>query len=149
MYPDDDLAIVVLANGDFANVDRLARMATRVYLRKLPDPQAESAKPDPDPARTASVVAALKAVAAGRIDASVMHPDALDPLSVTEASGFLKEAGSFGYAGGRRLAGQGLVMHGHTLVDYVTVRLQMKSESHFLTLYRDDRGRVAYLELTE
>jgi CubicO group peptidase (beta-lactamase class C family) len=149
VYPDDDLSVVVLANCDYAHVDKLGLLAMRAYLPDLPDPQAESAKPDADPARTASVIAALKTVAAGQIDARTMNTDALDPFSMTEASGFLKEVESFGYAGARRLPGQGLLVHGHRLVDYVTIELRLKSESRFFTVYRDDRGRIAYLELTE
>jgi CubicO group peptidase (beta-lactamase class C family) len=149
LCPDDDLGVVVLANSDYANVDRLAMLATREYLGDLPDLQVESAKPDPDAARTASVIAALKALAAGRIDASSTNADALDPITIGEASGFLREVESYGFAGARRLSGQGLLVHGHKLVDYVTIKLQMKADSRFLTVYRDDRGRIAYTELTE
>jgi CubicO group peptidase (beta-lactamase class C family) len=149
VYPDDDLAVVVLANCDYANVDRLALLAMREFLPDLPDPEAESAKHDAHPARTASVIAALKTIAAGRIDEKTMNPDALDPIPISEASGFLKEVESFGYAGARRLPGQGLLVHGHRLVDYVSIKLQMKSGSRFFTVYRDDQGRMAYVELTE
>ena len=134
IYPDDDLAVVVLANCDCANVDRLALRTMREYLPDLPDPQAESARPDADPARTASVIAALKTVTAGRTDEKAMNPDALDPVSMTEASGFLKGVESFAYAGARRLPGPGLLVHGHELVEYVTIKLQMKSDSHLFTV---------------
>jgi hypothetical protein len=149
VYPDDDLAVVVLANCDGANVDRIALRTLHEYLPELPDPLVESAQPDPDPARTATVIAALKSVAGGRIDSSSMNPDALDPISMTEASGLLHEVESFGYAGGRRLPGRGLIVHGHRLVDYVTLELQMKGDTHTMTVYRDERGRIAYVELTE
>ena len=149
IYPDDDLSVVVLANCDCANVERLALRTMREYLPDLPDPQAESARPDADPARTASVIAALKTVTAGRTDEKAMNPDALDPVSMTEASGFLKGVESFAYAGARRLPGPGLLVHGHELVEYVTIKLQMKSDSHLFTVYRDDHGRIAYVEFTE
>jgi hypothetical protein len=35
------------------------------------------------------------------------------------------------------------------LVDYVTIKLQTRTEARFVTVYRDERGRIAYLELTE
>jgi hypothetical protein len=34
-------------------------------------------------------------------------------------------------------------------VDYVTIKLQTKAGDHLMTVYRDDRGRIAYVELTE
>jgi len=34
------------------------------------------------------------------------------------------------------------------LVDYVTIKLDRKPGTHFLTVYRDEHGRIAYLELT-
>jgi len=90
----------------------------------------------------------LKAIAEGHIDAGTMAPDALEPTTVSEASGFLKQIESFGFAGRGHLRGAGLVVHGHHLVDYVTIKLQGKPGTHFLTAYRDEAGRIAYLELT-
>jgi len=148
MYPDDDLAVVVLSNCDCSDVGRFAFLATREYVADLPDPRVESTKSDGDPALTASVIGALKALSEGRIDAESTNPDALEPLTLGEASGFLKMVRSYGYAGAARLPGEGLQVHGHRLVDYVTIKLQVGPESRFLTVYRDDRGRIAYLELT-
>jgi len=148
MFPDDDLSVIVLANCDCANADTFASTIARFYLPDLPSPEIESTKPDPDAALTASVIAALKAIAEGHIDAGTMAPDALEPTTVSEASGFLKQIESFGFAGRGHLRGAGLVVHGHHLVDYVTIKLQGKPGTHFLTAYRDEAGRIAYLELT-
>jgi len=148
MYPDDDLSVVVLANCDYSNVDRFALLATREYVADLPDPQVESTKSDTDPALTASVIASLKALSEERIEGRSMNPDALEPLTPRDAAAFLKEVESYGHAGTGRLPGKGLLLHGHRLVDYVTIKLQMRSESRFLTVYRDERGRIAHLELT-
>jgi CubicO group peptidase (beta-lactamase class C family) len=148
MFPDDDLSVIVLANCDCANADTFASTIARFYLPDLPSPEIESTKPDPDAALTASVIAALKAIAEGHIDAGTMAPDALEPTTVSEASGFLKQIESFGFAGRGHLRGAGLVVHGHHLVDYVTIKLHGKPGTHFLTAYRDEAGRIAYLELT-
>jgi CubicO group peptidase (beta-lactamase class C family) len=148
MFPDDDLSVVVLANCDCANVDAFSSITARFYLPDLPSPELESTKPDSDPVLTASVIAALKAVAGGRIEAETMAPDALEPITLTEASGLLRQMESFGFAGRGRLRGAGLVIHGHRLVDYVTIKLDGKPGTHFLTVYRDEHGRIAYLELT-
>ena len=149
MFPDDDLSVIVLANCDCANADTFASTVARFYLPDLPSPEIESTKPDPDAALTASVIAALKAVAEGHMEAGTMAPDALEPITVAEASGFLKQMESFAFAGRGRLRGTGLVVHGHRLVDYVTIKLHGKPGSHFLTAYRDEAGRIAYMEFTE
>ena len=107
MYPDDDLSVVVLANCDYSSVDRFAFLATREYVADLPDPQVESTKPDADPTLTASVIAPLKALSEARIDGRSMNPDALEPLTLRDASAFLKEVESYGHAGTGRLPGKG------------------------------------------
>jgi D-alanyl-D-alanine carboxypeptidase len=144
-FLDDDVTVVVLANCDCANVDALAVMAARSVLPDLPDPAAPN-QPDGDPSATASVIAALRSVAAGRIDAQAMTPDALEPLSLAEAAGFLKQVGPLGFAARGRVRGS-LLVHGHRLVDYVTLEFG-GPERHLLTVYRDDQGRIAYVEPT-
>jgi hypothetical protein len=39
-------------------------------------------------------------------------------------------------------------MHGHRLVDYETIKTKAGSDVVCLTLYRDDRGKIAYVEET-
>jgi len=41
-----------------------------------------------------------------------------------------------------------LTMHGHAIVDYETLRTEIDAQPVFLTLYRDDAGKIAYIELT-
>ncbi len=142
-------SVVVLSNCDYASVDRFALMAARQYLADLPDPRVESEKPDANPALTASVIASLRSLSQGRIDPTSTNPDALDPLTMGDASAFLKDVEACAQAGTRRLPGNGLIVHGHRLVDYVTIRLRVSAGARFLTVYRDERDRIAYLELTE
>jgi CubicO group peptidase (beta-lactamase class C family) len=147
-YPDDDLSVVVLTNGDWPNVARFAALAARAYIPALPSPDAERRKTDIDFDVTAAAITALSALAQGRIDPELMNADALEPLTLPEASGFLKEVAAFDSAGHGRPP-RPLAMHGHPLVDYTTVALRTKSDVRFVTLYRDDRGRFAYVELSE
>ncbi|MEA2554328.1 MAG: hypothetical protein QOJ65_2504 [Fimbriimonadaceae bacterium] len=147
-YPDDDVSVVVLTNCDFSAIRDFVLMATRKYLPGLPDPLAEGPRPDSDPAETATMIAALRAVGAGKIDEAVMTSDALEPQPLSELGGYLKAVESFAYAGRAKLPGTGIVMHGHRLVDYETIKTKAGSDVVCLTLYRDDRGKIAYVEET-
>jgi len=145
---DDDLAFVVLANADWVDVDRFSLMVARAYLPGLPSPEAERSRPDSERALTAAAIRALRAVREGRIDASLMTSDALEPLAVEEAAAFLEQVEAYGYAG-RGRPPRPLVVHGHRLVDYTTLALQMKPDVSFLTLYRDEAGKFACVERLE
>jgi CubicO group peptidase (beta-lactamase class C family) len=147
-YPDDDLALVVLTNCDFSAIRNYVNLLTRNYLTTVPDPEVERTRPDPDPDQTRRLVAALEGVRHGTIDESLMYVDAVEPAGLSEVSGFLQAAGPFTYAGRARLPGEGLTMHGRRLVDYETLRTQVKGEMSYITAYRDAAGKVAYLEET-
>jgi CubicO group peptidase (beta-lactamase class C family) len=147
-FPDDDLGVVVLANCDGADTEAFSQLIARRYVRDLDDAQAEMGKPDGDPAQTAAVIAAIKGLAGGHADPAAITPDALDPLSVSEAAEFLKHVDAIRFAGRRLLPGRGLTQHGHRLVEYVTLRLETGAQSHLLTAYRDDQGRIAFVEPT-
>jgi D-alanyl-D-alanine carboxypeptidase len=147
-YPDDDLGVVVLANCDCANVEALSLMIARRYVTDLDEAMAELDKTDGDPAQTTSIIAAIKALAAGRADPASITPDALDPVTVAEAAEVLEHVDAIHFAGRRRLPGRGLTKHGHHLVDYVSLRLEAGPTSHVLTAYRDEQGRIAFIEET-
>ena len=150
VFPDDDLGVVVLTNGDWVNVDRLALLVIRHVLAGVPDPDADPLPEDDDRQATEATIAALRAVAAGRIDLATMNPDALDPLSLAEAASFLSEVETFSFAG-RVAMERPLRMHGHRLVGFTIVRLKLKtkSEPRTLTIYRDELGKIAYVEATQ
>ena len=146
VFPDDDVAVVILTNGDWSNVDHLALIIGRHYLADLPDP--ESPPADADPQTTAATIAALRSVASGRIDSSAMLPDALAPLSLGEASEFLKAVESFTFAGRGRVL-RPLQMHGHQLRDFTSIRLTMGPDFKIVTIYRDTAARIAFVEPTQ
>jgi CubicO group peptidase (beta-lactamase class C family) len=147
-YPDDDLTVIVLTNCDFSAVRNYVNLVARAYIPGVPDPAAESAKPDADPAATQRLAAAMQGLARGTLDESVLHADAVDPIGVDEVADFLKGAGPFTYAGRGRLKEGALSMHGRALVDYETLKTQIGKNTYYLTLYRDAAGKVAYLEPT-
>jgi CubicO group peptidase (beta-lactamase class C family) len=144
-FPDDDLSVVALANCDCARVEKYAALAVRSYLRDLPDPETESTLADPDPKQTATLIDALRSVAQGKVDERVMTADALDPVPIADAAERLSAVRSFVFAGRHRLPGQGWTMHGHRLVDFTTLKLQGDGFTLYLTLYRDDQGRIGYV----
>lgn len=146
VFPDDDIAVVVLTNGDWVKVDHVALIISHHYVADLPDPETPPA--DADPQATAATIAALRAVASGRIDSSTMLPDALAPLSLGEASEFLKAAESFTFAGRSRVP-RPLQMHGHQLYAFTSIRLTMGPDFAIITIYRDSTGKIALVELTQ
>lgn len=147
-YPDDDLTVVVLTNCNFSPVGDYVSRIARAFLPDVPDPAAEAARADADPETTARLAGLLSGIVAGRMDPSLATADAFEPVGIDEAAGFLKAAGPFRYAGRARLAGAGMQVHGHHLVDYETLATEIEGETTYFTLYRDEQGRVGYLELT-
>lgn len=147
-YPDDDLGIVVLTNCDFSSVRDYVNLIARAHLPDVPDPAVQVTQPDTAPEVTRRMAAAVQAVARGTIDESAMFADAVEPIGLEQAAAFLKGIGALSYAGRARLKGEGLRMHGHTLVDYETLQTSVEGHSVFLTLYRDAGGKIAYVELT-
>jgi hypothetical protein len=91
------------------------------------------------------MISALKSIAQGKLDESVMTADALGPIPLADAQHALQSVGSFAYAGSRRLPERGLTIRGHRLVDYAIVALEMGGETKYLTLYRDDHGKIAWV----
>lgn len=147
-FPDDDLGIVVLTNCDFSNVRDYVNLLARAYLPDVPDPSVQKTQPDPAPETTRRMAAALQAIARGTIDESAMFADAVEPIGLEEAALFLKGMGAVSYAGRMRVKGDGIKMHGHTLVDYETLQTSVDGHALYLTLYRDASGKIAYVEMT-
>jgi CubicO group peptidase (beta-lactamase class C family) len=147
-YPDDDLGIVVLTNCDFSSVRDYVNLVARAYLPMVPDPSVLRTHVDSEPEVTRRMAAAVLAVARGTIDDSAMFADALEPIGLDQAAAFLKAIGPLSYAGRARLQGDGIRMHGHTLVDYETLETSADGHTLYLTLYRDPSGKIAYFEAT-
>lgn len=147
-YPDDDVSIVVLTNCDFSGIRNYVNLIARRYIKGVPDPADERTRRDADAAATARLAAAIRGLAQGHVDPSVMYADAVEPLGVGEIQGFLAHAGPFTFAGRHRVPPRGLSMHGHTLVGYVTLRTEMDATEYYVTLYQDAAGKIAYVELT-
>ena len=147
-YPDDDLTVIVLTNCDYSGVREFELLATHRYLRLPYDPAIESKKIDSEPAKTARLVIAMKGVAAGKLDERMFAPNALDPVGLGEASGFLKPVNHWSFAGRTHLPNAGITIHGTTFKECETLRLQVGSQTFFLTLYLDSSGRIGYVEPT-
>jgi len=147
-YPDDELGIVVLTNCDGSMVRDYVNTIAAAYLPATPDPGRARNRPDAQPDDTRRMAAALESLARGRLDESGMFADAIEPIGVTGVAAFLKDVAPFTYAGRSRVAGAGLVMHGRTLVDYVTLRAMREGHPLYMTLYRDAGGKIAYVEAT-
>jgi CubicO group peptidase (beta-lactamase class C family) len=145
-YPDDDLSVIVLSNCDFSDIRNYALFATEEFIKGLPDP--ESTKADDNPTETTAVIAAVHSLAEGKIDSAVMNSDALEPLGITEVAEFLKSVESITFASRGQLHDPGLHIHGHNLRDYIILKLHVEKSDYFLTLYRDDAGKIAYIEQT-
>lgn len=147
-YPDDDLSVIALTNCDFSDIRNYVLFATQEFIKDLPDPGSESAKTDDNPAETAAVIAAVQSLAQGKLDSMMMNADALEPLGISEVADFLKSVESITFAGRRRLSGSELHIHGHNLRDYIILKLHVEKSDYFLTVYRDDAGKIAYIEQT-
>ena len=147
-YPDDDLGVVVLTNCDFSPIRDYVDLIARQYIAGVSDPGAEMKSPDANPAETQQAIHALQTLIGGSIDAALMDPDAVEPIGLDEIAGFLKGAADVRYAGRGTLQGDGLTMHGHRLVSYVTLAMQLEGRTQFVTLYRDASRKFAYLEAT-
>lgn len=149
-YPDDDLTIIVLANCDCADVDSYAFTAARAYLHDLPDiaaPRPAARAPrDPDPALTSAAIAALEGLARRHIDETIMTTDAFEPLSLDDVAAALQPGLHFTFAAGGPIAGHAVTMHDHRLVAYVVIQAAAASgPPRFLSLYKDDHGKIAYI----
>jgi len=148
-YPDDDLSVIVLTNCDFSDIRNYVLFATQEFIKDLPDPNSDSMKTkDDNPAETAAVIAAFQSVAKGKLDSGIMNADALEPLGISEVADFLKSVESITFAGRRRLPENGLHIHGHNLRDYIILKLHVEKSDYFLTVYRDDAGKIAFVEQT-
>ncbi len=147
-YPDDDLAVVVLTNCDFSQIRDYVGAVARTYIPGVPDPSQEATRPDADPAATGQAIAALRSVVSGSVDEGKMYADAVEPVGIAVVAGFLKAAGPFSYAGRGRVGARGLVMHGHPLVDYVTLQTRIGNAPVYVTLYGDASKKIGYVELT-
>lgn len=144
-YPDDALSVVVLTNCDFSPIRDFVNMITRVYLKDVPDPATEAGKTDSDPQTTVRLIGVVNGIVKRQLDPGLMYSDAIEPIGLEEASGFLAHAGPCRYAGRGRVH---LAMHAHDLVDYETLHTEIDGRPLFLTFYRDASRKVAYIEST-
>lgn len=147
-FPDDDLGVVVLTNCDFSPIRDYANLIARVFIRDVPDLAAQSDVRDANPAETERSIAALRALAGGAVDSTLMYPDAIEPAGLKETAGFLHDARDLRFAGRWRVAGSGLTMHGRRLLEYDTISMKLGERIQFVSLYRDASGRIAYAEAT-
>ncbi len=146
-YPDDDLSVIVLTNCDFSDIRNYVLFATQQFIKDLPDPNSQSTKKDDDPAESAKVIAAVQSLSQGKLDSALMNADALEPLGISEVADFLKSVQSITFAGRARLP-ETLHIHGHNLRDYIILKLHVEKSDYFLTVYRDDAGKIAFVEQT-
>ena len=144
-YPDDAVSVIVLTNCDFSAIRDFVNLITRAYLKDAPDPGVEVTKTDGDPKTTARLIEVTNGIVKRELNPEAIYTDALEPIGLEEASGFLAHAAPFRYAG---RGPAHLTMHGHDLVDYETLGTEIDGRPLFLTLYRDASGKVAYLEST-
>lgn len=126
-------------------MERFALLVVRQYL-DLPDPDAQPR--DDEPEATKATVAALQAIAGGHIDLQTTNPDALDPYGRADVISLLGDVTTFSFAG-RATMKRPLRMHGHLLVGFTIVKLTRKTGTGILTVYRDDSGKIAYVEGTQ
>jgi hypothetical protein len=77
----------------------------------------------------------------------MMNADALEPLEISEVADFLKSVESITFAGRGRLS-ETLHIHGHNLRDYIILKLHVEKSDYFLTVYRDNAGKIAFVEQT-
>ena len=143
-FPDDDLSVIVLTNCDCGDPGTYAYRVARVYLRDLPDLEREAANADPKPAETAALIEAVRAIGRRTLDARVMTPDALEPMSLADLADGAAHATAFRYAG-RRALPRPVTIHGHRLVECETLAVEIGGAPRYLTFFRDERGRVAYV----
>ena len=146
-YPDDDLSVIVFTNCDFSPVRDYVNVITRKYMRDLPDPEVESSKHDENPAATQELVLVAKDLSQGKLDQNRMEATAAEPAGLQEMKDFFQQAGEFTFAGRAKLDKQ-LTMHGFVLTDYETLKTVIDGQPQFVTFYRNDTGKVAYVELT-
>lgn len=144
-FPDDALSVIVLTNCDFSAPRDFINMITRAYLKDAPDPGIEATKTDTDPETTARLIGVMNGIVKRQLNPEAMYSDAIEPIGLDEASGFLAHAAPFRYAGRGRAH---LTMHAHEMVDYETLRTEIDTRPLYLTLYRDGSGKVAYIEST-
>lgn len=144
-FPDDALSVIVLTNCDFSAVRGFVDVITRVYLTKVPDPEAEAGKKDSDPETTNRLIGVMNGIMKRQLDREAIYPDALEPIGLEEAGEYLAHATPFRYAG---RSPAHLTIHGHELADYETLRTEIEARPVYLTLYRDTFRKVAYIELT-
>ena len=60
----------------------------------------------------------------------------------------MKSVDNITFVGRHRLLKPGIRVHGHNLVDYIILKLRVKESDYYLTAYRDDTGKIAYVEQT-
>jgi CubicO group peptidase (beta-lactamase class C family) len=144
-FPDDALSVIFLTNCDFSAIRDFVNMITRAYLKDVPDPAIEATKTDSDPETTARLIDVMNGIVKRQLNPEAMYSDAIEPIGLEEASGFLAHAAPFQYAGGGRVH---LTMHAHEILDYKILRTEIDARPLFLTLYRDASGKVAYIEST-
>jgi hypothetical protein len=144
-YPDDDLSIIALSNCDFSDIRNYIFSATLHYLKNISNPIA-AAKKDDDPQETEKLGSLLRSLAQGKMDPTLAYEDAFDPYGVAGLQDFLKTLQSTNFAGRSKISP--IHIHNRTLVDYETLKIKIEDGEFYVTFYRDDQKKIAYVEFT-
>jgi CubicO group peptidase (beta-lactamase class C family) len=139
-FPDDALTIALVTNCSGCG-GSLSRPIAAYYLKDFIDvPQA--ARVDDKPDDSAKLIAALRSLASGKMDAAVFAVDAVPDLS--DVADALKNA-ELSVVARHDLRSRKLRAHGRELADLVLVKVATKQVFH-LGLYRDGDGKVQFVE---
>jgi len=134
--------VVVLTNIDSAPVEKIAVLAATKYgAFKLRFESVDSA-----PENTKNAIAALASLGKGKVDLDHMMPNAFEPAPLAEVSGFLGQVKNFRFSGRTRLPGQGVVWHGHRLVEMLELEFTIGNETPKLVVYLNEAGKIAYVQ---
>lgn len=145
-FPDDNLGVVLMTNTDSSGARALAGRVIHEYIHDIPNMLDVREAKDDNPADTEACRRALQALGEGHIALSLMEPDALEPWDIGEVQGLLSSIKRYTFLGRRTLA-KPISMHGHRLVQYTSL-LASGDDTHRLTLYRDENGKIACCEVT-
>jgi len=125
-YPAKGITVVILCNVYAINGEGTAKGVAELYDPSLA-PVVPKESPDPDPARTEHVKAAILAVGSGKADADLLDPELLAPMKTARAGAAgpspLKNVDALNWCGVTEASGE----------SFLTYRL--KSGARWFTLY--------------
>ncbi len=146
-FPDDDVSVILFSNTDSSELSYLAAQIAAKYAPAIPDPDVVQRQRDSDPSDTRECINILKEAAAGRTDAPILTPDAFAPLAKSDIKDFFAGSDHMRFAGRKRLR-KPLIVHGHKLLRYTTLAFTVGGGHHMISFFRDEQGRIAYIEPT-